>query len=292
MLLNLKETRIGIIGGGVVGTATARSWVEHVKEVKVFDIDPKRATHSLKDTLDSDFVLICLPTPKKPHSRECDTSTITNFFKEVDGQELLRDIEYPVFVIKSTVPIGFTRELALGYNWDYPIIHSPEFLTARCSLIDAQIPSRNIVGTPQTSTNDEVIDWGTCWGNTLAERFPQTPLLSVTSSESEMIKLVCNSFFAAKITFFNEIYRLISRTPGVLWNNVLEGVLMDGRISPSHTQVPGPDHKFGYGGECLPKDLNNLASCFQERVYGGSPFLELIDKLNNLHRSGNDGKEL
>ena len=234
--------RIGIVGGGVVGRATARSWLEHVEEVRVYDVVHERATHTLEQVLECEFVFVCLPTPQIQNSIDCDLSYVTNFFKRMEGS-------LTSFILRSTVPIGTTRMLRVNRNLD--ILHSPEFLTARCAVTDAQLPARNIIGGQSGESKAKLADL-------YSLRFPGVPLYLCTSSESEAIKLLVNGFFAVKVAYFNEIYQLVERT-GMDWDLVLRAVLSDGRIGHSHTKVPGPDGKYGFGGTCLPKDLDNLA---------------------------------
>jgi len=85
----------------------------------------------------------------------------------------------------------------------------------------------------------------------------------MTSSESEAVKLFTNGFFSVKLAYMNEI-ALYSRKVGLEWEKVIAGIMADGRIAHSHTKVPGPDGKYGFGGECLPKDLNNLITCIEQ----------------------------
>src|SRR5688572_27823873 len=101
----------GIIGNGVVGQATGRSYLEHVKEVRCFDVLAERRTHSWEDTLRSDIVFICLPTPQRQNSLECDTDYLEDFF--VQAAAFHPDAHY---VIRSTVPIGFTSKMREKYN--------------------------------------------------------------------------------------------------------------------------------------------------------------------------------
>jgi len=246
----MKDLVIGVVGGGVVGRATARTYVEHVKEVRVYDHVSERRTHNIFETLESDIVFVCLPTPKKEVGLGLDLSAITNFFAARFRSQHVN------FVLRSTVPIGTTRRLSREY--DLPnLTHSPEFLTARCALTDAQIPSRNIVGyTPgdqnSMAARDRLMDL-------YMARFPSIPIYCMSSDESEAVKLFQNSFFATKVAFWNECRSLADKL-GLDWERVMGGVLSDGRISPSHTQVPGPDSRRGFGGSCLPKDLNCLVN--------------------------------
>ena len=237
--------RIGVIGNGVVGNATARCWMEHAT-VKVWDKVPSKCTHDLNTTLDSDVVFICLPSPQKTPTRECDTSIIEDFCNMLAGSA-----PSVTYAIRSTVPVGFTQRMRDQYKL-INLVHNPEFLTARCAVTDAQLPARNIIG------GEIITGYDIC--ELYSRRFPGVPLHRVTSNESELIKLGLNSFFAVKIAYFNEL-RSFADKVGCDWSRVMEGLISDGRIAHSHTRIPGPDGKFGFGGACLPKDLANLIHC-------------------------------
>ena len=232
---------IGVVGGGMVGRATARCFMEWGL-VKVYDSDPDRSTHKAEDVLACDLVFLCLPTPQEPMGYRADTSAIESFLSPLAGSEAN-------LVLKSTVPVGTTRRLREEYRLPN-LVHSPEFLTARCSLVDAQTPARNIVG-------GEYGDCSKTLTNLLSKRFPGVPVIQMTSDESELVKLVVNGFFSVKVAYFNEV-RTLADQLGMSWDRVMRGVLSDGRIAHSHTQVPGPDGQRGFGGACLPKDLGNL----------------------------------
>lgn len=245
--MNMREWSIGVIGGGTVGKATARTYVEYVKEVRIYDIIPELKTHPLPETIDSDFIFVCLPTPTK--EGRLDLSYLESFFNQCRRNSR-------VWVLRSTVPIGTTH--LFRSRFELPnLLHSPEFLTARCATVDAHIPARNLIG--------DQTEWPfwTSAGQKLARlyqgRFPSTPLYYMTSNETEAVKLFTNAFFAVKVSFFNEIQALANKL-GLNWGRVLQAVLADGRIAKSHTQVPGPDGEYGFGGDCLPKDLGQLIS--------------------------------
>lgn len=233
--------KIGVIGGGIVGTATARCFVEH-GEVFVYDTKAELATDTYEATVNSDLIFVCLPTPLNYSTGWLDTSYLDKFFAGVAGSER-------VYVLKSTVPVGTTDRLRKEHGLPN-LIHSPEFLTARCANTDAQLPSRNIIGAPECAGKK-------VYTELLWSRFPGVQIFHVLPVESELVKLVCNSFFAVKIAFFNEANELAA-TVGADWSNVLSCVMSDGRIAHSHTRVPGPAGHFGFGGTCLPKDL----ACF------------------------------
>lgn len=239
--------KLGIIGGGVVGRANARAFIEHVSEVCVYDTDATRRTHSLQEAMSCDLIFVCLPTPQRVPSLECNTVFLEDFFASCAGSRAN-------LVLRSTVPVGFTRKMREKH--DLPnLCHSPEFLTARCSLVDAQMPSRNVIGGNSVSAS--------LLQELYIKRFPHVPLFVMSSDESEAVKLFCNSFFAVKIGVFNELYQFAAAKK-LNWQRIHEAMMADGRICPSHTLVPGPSGKTGFGGACLPKDLANLITCVQE----------------------------
>jgi nucleotide sugar dehydrogenase len=248
------DKTIGIVGGGTVGAATARALVEHVKDVKIYDVLPERRTESnVWDVLQCDIAFVCLPTPQKRDSLKCDTSILEKFFEEV--AECRTNI-----VLRSTVPVGFTRRMREKYILPN-LVHSPEFLTARCADLNAQCPARNVIGgfwngEPGSNASYIVRDL-------YLKRWPHVPCLLVNSDESEAGKLALNSFFATKVAYFNELYLFCQRA-GLNWNNVRDVVVGDGRVHPSHTLVPGPDGWYGFGGTCLPKDLASLVHQMEE----------------------------
>lgn len=237
---------VGIVGGGVVGQATARVWLEHCREVRVYDTMLERRTHALEQVLDSNLVFVCLPTPALSNGL-CDTEALDRFFHG----DTPKDRNY---AIRSTIPVGYTRKMHdRGFT---NVVHYPEFLTARCAHTDAQIPARNIVGIPTAGQDCPLY-------NALSRRFPGTPLYLASSDTSELCKLAQNSFFATKVAFFNELYSY-AEAKGIDYAQLRELLISDGRVGPSHTLVPGPDGKRGFGGTCLPKDLASYVSHLHE----------------------------
>lgn len=248
--------KVGVVGGGVVGQATARSYLEFVDEVRVYDIVNEKSTHSLTRVLECDVIFICLPTPQNELDLSCNLSYLRSFFGDHRGYR-------KNFVLRSTVPVGTTNQFYEEFELPN-LVHSPEFLTARCATTDAQMPARNIIGLPRSApllTDKEYNNIGGQLRDLYKKRFPQVPTLVMRSDESELVKLAVNSFFATKVAFFNEVHCLAEQFD-MLWSNVMKGILSDGRIAHSHTNVPGRDG-FGFGGSCLPKDLANLIHCLE-----------------------------
>jgi len=247
--------RIGVIGGGTVGWATARAFIEHVDEVRVWDsLVERRTSQWLGPVLACDLVFICLPEQK-----------VEGWFAEIGTGNPKAN-----YVLRSTVPVGTTRGLRENYGLAN-LVHSPEFLTARCSITDAHLPARNIIGLPLAThrpTDGELCPHGEyrCFmllRDLYRKRFPGVPIHELSSDESEAVKLIQNSFFAVKVAFFNEARAFCDRV-GLYWDRVLEAVLADGRIAHAHTKVPGPDGLRGFGGACLPKDLAQWINCLQD----------------------------
>lgn len=284
---------IGVIGGGFVGRAVARGFLEHAKEVRVYDCQPERATHSRLETWQSDFVFICVPTPAGKNGKPDNsivTAAICDFCK-------LRKISPgafgdPCVVIRSTVRPGYTEYAARmiqdrksGQLLAPPlgVVHSPEFLTARCALTDFATPARNIIGrVPPTDINGLAVDAEIIAASKRAadklralyqQRFPGVAVHEMTSTESELTKVAMNSFFAVKVDFFNLLRQICDATGSVDFETVKAGMLADGRIAHAHTAAPGPDGKPGFGGACLPKDLLNLATYAGDRGIGGGVLL-------------------
>lgn len=268
--------KIGIIGGGVVGTATARAFIDHtgIECVVIEDkIKEKCLPHADHIVYDCDIVFICLPTPQKPDSLECDLSAIHNVMSEISQTEA----RYLNLVLKSTVPIGTTRALSARYQLPN-LVHSPEFLTARVATIDAMMPTRNIIGTCYQEGCTGVLE------ELYLSRWPHVPVFKMTSDESEAVKLMTNSFYAVKVAFWNEM-RCLSNKLDLDWHTLLSGILSGGRVHPSHTEVPGPDGKYGFGGTCLPKDLANMVVHFwQNKVEGGAKVCLAAMERNQVDR--------
>lgn len=246
--MSMKELKIGVVGNGVVGKATARAFLEHVSEVRVYDCVDELRTHTYNEVMLCDIIMLCLPEKEvERHLRVWCSNPQANL------------------VIRSTVPVGLTLELTKR-NGFINLVHWPEFLTARCSLTDAQLPARNIIGIPPFEEDAAIYRMSKCGMmlmRLLRDRFPGCPIHLMTSDESETVKLATNSLFAAKVALFNELHAFCEKK-GMNWDRVLKGILADGRISHSHTQVPGPDGKYGFGGTCLPKDLEQLIKCISQ----------------------------
>ena len=262
--------QVGVIGNGFVGNAIYQNFKDKVL-TKVYDVKIEKRLNELEEVLLSDIIFICLPTPMQS-TGECDLSFIKTFFDNVERMAKLFKKD-PLFVIKSTVPIGTTEKLSRKYPFN--IVHNPEFLTAVNAVEDFRNSDRNIIGGNQKSClvlRDFYIS-----------HFPYTPIQIVSSNESETIKYFCNSFLASKVAFFNNLFQICEKL-GMNFDSVKDGVCSDTRIGGSHTKVPGPDGLMGFGGYCFPKDINALISTLKEHDIDDSLFSTVWEFNQNIRK--------
>lgn len=231
---------VGIVGNGFVGESQIFAF-SPTNEIRVYDIDPLKSTHTKEETHKSDFIFVCVPTPMSVDGRQ-DLSFIEKVFEE--------SVEGPIYIIKSTVLPGTTEKLQQKYP-HLNIIFSPEFLTERTAKLDMLTQARIIFGGDRKIT-DRV-------ENLFSNRFMNRHFIHTDSKTAEFIKYMNNTFFATKVSLMNEYHRLANLV-GVNWNDAMYGFSSDGRIGDSHLHVPGPDGKLGFGGTCFPKDINALIS--------------------------------
>jgi nucleotide sugar dehydrogenase len=234
----MKQFKIGIVGNGFVGESQAFAF-SPISDIKIFDIDPVKATHTLEETLKQDFIFICLPTPMKENGEQ-DISYIENFFNTVPNQKA-------IFVLKSTVLPGTTKKLQDKYG--LKIVFCPEFLTEKTAKLDMLTQSRIILGGEK--------QWCSKVLELFKARFGEKHYILTNIITAELVKYMANTFLAVKVSVVNEFYKL-SEQLDVDWDKALEGFVSDPRIGNSHSQVPGHDGKLGFGGTCFPKDINAM----------------------------------
>ena len=230
--------KVGVIGNGFVGEAQAFAF-SPTTDLRVYDIDPTKATHTKEEIDECDFIFVCVPTPMKKDGTQ-DLSYVKKVFDEA--------VSGPVYIIKSTVLPGTTDSLWSKYP-SLSIIFSPEFLTERTAKLDMLTQARIVLGGRKDLTMKAK--------KLFEQRFMNKHIIETTSTTAELIKYMNNTFFATKVSIMNE-FKLLADAIGADWEDALYGFAADGRIGDSHLHVPGPDGRLGYGGTCFPKDVNAL----------------------------------
>ena len=277
---------IGIVGQGFVGLAVKIGFEPHyeLETYDKYDKDKSTCDNLFDLVMECDVMFVCVPTPMNKDG-SCHTDIVEEVITEIN--EIVLETESypyhikPIVVIKSTVPPGTTDRLH-SKNRGIDVIFNPEFLTEMNFIEDFKNQNRIILGGIRRGTS--------LLRQVYSKVFPTAHIIKTGSITAEMVKYMTNAYLATKISFANEI-KMICDKLDIDYDKIVEYTTLDDRFGKTHWSVPGPDGDLGFGGHCLPKDINALISVAHE--FGIEPeVLEAVVETNNKVRKNRDWENM
>ena len=253
-----EKMKIGIVGLGHVGTAMHNLF----KDAVIYD--KYKNIGSMNEINKCDAAFVCVPTPMKEDG-SCDTTAV---------DEVLNWCESKVIILRSTVRVGYTREMTEKLH--KKIVFQPEYYGETVAHPFADLSDRTWLSFGGTQ---EAIDLAIDAYKTVINsnvRIYQAP-----SDEVELAKYMENAFLATKVIFINEMYDICEKL-GLNYNQVREIWIADSRIGTSHTFIY--KDKRGYDGSCLPKDISELHTLEKENGLDDTLINAVIEKNKKYHK--------
>ena len=248
----MDKINVGVIGCGVIGGALIKWIEEHNTDCNILRVDPPKGFNDDIKRADVIFISIHIPT-------EDDLSQDLTVLEQI-----IDDCPNVPIFIRTTLKPGTCDMLSKKHNKSVNFM--PEFLTERTAVED-------FYNQPMIFTNSEEL---------LSKIFVGKEHICMSSLEAEVTKYAHNVFGALKVTYFNGIYEYCQNLK-INYENVHKGVLLSGYINKPHTDVPGPDGKFGYGGKCFPTDVNAFIDCINGTEL--QKIMKLIPEINEIYRN-------
>jgi UDPglucose 6-dehydrogenase len=210
----------------------------------------------------------------------CHTDIVEEVVSEINEISISSESN-PIVVIKSTVPPGTTDRLNKKYE-HISVIFNPEFLSEANYIEDFKNQTRVILGGTRKGTN--------LLRQVYSKVFPTAHIIKTGSITAEMVKYMTNAYLATKVSFSNEIKQICDKLD-IDYDKVVEYATLDERLGKTHLGVPGPDGDLGFGGHCLPKDINALISVAHE--FDIVPeVLEAVVETNDKVRKNRDWEKM